>query len=859
MASALETANSLDSLQQLCICYLVNHMDVLAASLRSASMEWSVVSQNGPSASLSIELSDRMLEYYSRISIHSLEKERSLNDILSTGLSFSRVSLVRRGVVSAENLDKLSDKNKFKSIELWLFEEDTYSGIRVEQNKLLESSEHSLCSLSLRVLCSPFRLSDIMHALRGKQMNEEFMMSLRGIIPEADQLVSNMKFKIPKSSNEVYNRDENQSPEKELICAGGDNRGFECHQDLQTDSLKSLTLICGSYLKDSRTFVVLEFLSSLIPHIANLRCLSVTMNLYRPISWLLSETWLADLQHLQSLTMSACYMPSEEDKLITTAMPYFFQNLSTLRHLRHLDISHGCKDSKNDALYTDKEQQQFFEAIKALPCLKSLDIAGTNLQNIIFQKDCMKECRRFDYLGLFASHERVCQHTFIPADKISGDANEEQLLVALWSYQHNLVLMYRVLGAVKELVRDGETFSTQNGLAFFEGLLTYLTKCSEWDSNMASDDHLEEKNIYSILYILYYLVYKSAVKTAISVQQRRRFLEQLLVVFKTLNYPGSWKPSLNAQRNKILRVGILHIMILDLEVVAVYSHQFEQYVHVLVSTYQGWCHQEQKELILRLLHCACRISQECKLVAGSNANLVQTMLDWISDMMQSGVVVDELLQKQWSILWTLTDEVPTNCALFVRHNGMNTCSLCIQKYSQDRDMLRKITGALSNVSENFHLHDHFMTDEMVKMCRSLLEYTEEGDYGVSSHAASILMMLTAPGPAHWTLAEQSREVILSEVDEIIKKWDIDQSKGIKYRSLMPMIRQLENYSTPTAQLWAAWIICNLLKISPNNYCTLLSQEGGLSVIQRVLEHGDLRPDVQDLLTQITHLHVTHRG
>ena len=70
---------------------------------------------------------------------------------------------------------------------------------------------------------------------------------------------------------------------------------------------------------------------------------------------------------------------------------------------------------------------------------------------------------------------------------------------------------------------------------------------------------------------------------------------------------------------------------------------------------------------------------------------------------------------------------------------------------------------------------------LVAPFRSLLEYTEEVDYGVSSHAASILMMLTAPGPAHWTLAEQSREVILSEVDEIIKKWDIDQSKGIKYR------------------------------------------------------------------------------
>ena len=32
--------------------------------------------------------------------------------------------------------------------------------------------------------------------------------------------------------------------------------------------------------------------------------------------------------------------------------------------------------------------------------------------------------------------------------------------------------------------------------------------------------------------------------------------------------------------------------------------------------------------------------------------------------------MENVIEKTWSVMWTLTDEVPSNCERFVRHNGL---------------------------------------------------------------------------------------------------------------------------------------------------------------------------------------------
>ena len=70
---------------------------------------------------------------------------------------------------------------------------------------------------------------------------------------------------------------------------------------------------------------------------------------------------------------------------------------------------------------------------------------------------------------------------------------------------------------------------------------------------------------------------------------------------------------------------------------------------------------------------------------------LQILLTLISDNKTiTGVEVEDLdtmetvIEKSWSVIWTLTDEVPSNCERFVEYNGLeiskeivevNTCIL----------------------------------------------------------------------------------------------------------------------------------------------------------------------------------------
>ena len=89
------------------------------------------------------------------------------------------------------------------------------------------------------------------------------------------------------------------------------------------------------------------------------------------------------------------------------------------------------------------------ELILMLPSLKSLDISGTNLATDYSQAggrcdgtlcDIPGLCRRIDnpleFLGLYRTqNDEACRRRHIPAAVVSGNASEEQLIVAARRYQ----------------------------------------------------------------------------------------------------------------------------------------------------------------------------------------------------------------------------------------------------------------------------------------------------------------------------------------------------------------------------------------------------------------------------------------
>ena len=66
----------------------------------------------------------------------------------------------------------------------------------------------------------------------------------------------------------------------------------------------------------------------------------------------------------------------------------------------------------------------------------------------------------------------------------------------------------------------------------------------------------------------------------------------------------------------------------------------------------------------------------------------------------------------------------------------------------------------------------------------------------------------------------------------------DSKRNINYCSFQPILRLLEVGHTPECQHWAAWALANLTSVYPDKYCELVEAEGGLALLQAVLDDAD---------------------
>merc|ERR550517_2312127 len=142
-------------------------------------------------------------------------------------------------------------------------------------------------------------------------------------------------------------------------------------------------------------------------------------------------------------------------------------------------------------------------------------------------------------------------------------------------------------------------------------------------------------------------------------------------------------------------------------------------------------------------------------------------------------------------------------------------------------------GLLGNVAEVPHLRSHLMTSEFVDEFSFLLDSNSDG-IEVSYNAAGVLAHMASDGAEAWTIEEPSRDQVLARMVRAINRWQIDSKRNINYRSFEPIIRLLPVSHTPECQLWAVWAIANLSKVSPEKYCSLVVEEGGLAVLEEML-------------------------
>ena len=152
------------------------------------------------------------------------------------------------------------------------------------------------------------------------------------------------------------------------------------------------------------------------------------------------------------------------------------------------------------------------------------------------------------------------------------------------------------------------------------------------------------------------------------------------------------------------------------------------------------------------------------------------------------------------------------------------------------DLLQNMTGLLGNVAEVPQLRPRLMTKEFVEEVADLLVPRQEG-MEVSHNAAGVLAHLASDGAAAWTIKEPDREDVLERLGRAITRWDIGASRNITYRSFAPLLSLARLSSTPQCQMWAVWALANLTSVTPEKHCSLLLQEGGLALMEDLLQQN----------------------
>ncbi|XP_054719380.1 protein zer-1 homolog [Uloborus diversus] len=505
-----------------------------------------------------------------------------------------------------------------------------------------------------------------------------------------------------------------------------------------------------------------------------------------------------------------------------------FKNIIKLKSLRHLDIS----QSNELTIYYENPNKVLKIIVDNLEELVSLDISGTNLagsrtqerdeRSSSLEKSGEEENltdipglasrvkRPLEFLGLLNTAYDACYRHHIPAKKISGDATEEQILIAGQMYCSREPMIQKVLNDLFHLFRFSTCRNTKLALdVVMEAMRIHLKV-----------KHIQVSGSASLFYIV-----KGDDKEHFNIKIRRKIIKILLDAMFS-HYSDV----------TMLRNGCLTLIHFKMPEDAFFD--YERLVSLLLLIV---AQEEQDDFVQRigvylLNSLACQVDGVQKQLVGDRG-AITIMLDLIRKRLAENVC-DEVMETAWSTMWNVTDETPLNCSRFLEGRGMTLFLGCLQAFPEKPELLRNMMGLLGNVAEVKELRTHLMKDEYLTVFSDLLSNDSDG-IEVSYNAAGILSHIASDGPESWAshnIASVKRQAVLQRMVDVIEKWDLEAKRNINYRSFEPILRLLSVNHTPEAQHWAVWALANLTRVYPEKYCLLLKEEGGIELLKGLLEN-----------------------
>jgi len=491
--------------------------------------------------------------------------------------------------------------------------------------------------------------------------------------------------------------------------------------------------------------------------------------------------------------------------------------LCKLSKLQHLDISQ-CNESRGQFLHPGAFMETL---VTGLPRLRSLDISGTNLAGTGPDDRALCDItglssrveKPLDFLGLYKTHNDASSRRHIPAVCVSGDTNEAQILEAGRRYLDRPAVLESILNDLFHVFRYETCQNTEIALDI---LL------------LAMEGHLHEKHIQiSGSASLYYVVKSDQVKRDWNIKVKRRILKTLLDAM--LFHRGD--PTM--MRNGCL---ILCQFLIPADVIFDYQRLVEILLHI-VSDYSDEDRFNQRAGIFLLNQLACQVDGQQKMLVG-RLGAVEKMLQIITEKLQQGVC-DDVMETAWSTMWNVTDETPANCERFLNAGGMLLFLKCKRRFPEKADLLRNMMGLLGNVAEVEELRPKLMTKEFVEEFDFLLDSCRDG-IEVSYNAAGVLAHMASDGPGAWTITHPDREHLLFRMGKAIRRWNIKSNRNINYRSFAPIIKLAGVGHTPECQMWSVWALANLTSVTPDKYCKLVLEEGGLTLMEEILNENSFK-------------------
>ncbi|XP_023664107.1 protein zer-1 homolog [Paramormyrops kingsleyae] len=558
------------------------------------------------------------------------------------------------------------------------------------------------------------------------------------------------------------------------------------------------------------------------------------------------EALLSPLTSLTALDLSGLQLPRPaflaqwRDRLTSLVLynvelcEEVFHTVLQMDQIRHLDISRESRRSGKFKL----TRKLLTAIVQSLTHLASLDISGhVMLDNCAappFEEAVgrpstdpskssiypLRELKRpLQFLGLYDT--TLCNLTHIPAYKVTGGKNEEQILNAIEAYtEFRPELAHRAINQLFDIARIQHCGQLLRALQ----LVIAALKCHKYDKSIQVTGSAA----------LFYLT-NTEYRCDQSIRLRREVIQVVLNGMEQYQ-------EVTVQRNCCLTLCNFSI---PEELEFQYRRVNQLLLRILEPTRQD---ESIQRIAVHLCNAlVCQVDNDHKEAVGK-MGFVKTMLNLIQKKLLDKLC-DQVMEFSWSALWNITDETPDNCRMFLERSGMDLFLECLKEFPDKQELHRNMLGLLGNVAEVKALRPQLMTPQFITVFSNLLDSKADG-IEVSYNACGVLSHIMFDGPDAWTMDEPQREEVMDRMWDAIRSWDVSSRRNINYRSFEPILRLLPQSIAPVSQHWATWALYNLVSVYPSKYCPLLIKEGGMNLLLSVLELPSSHEETKDMARKV---------